>query len=524
MTNSVLIHPADQYLFDAAAGREIDRQAMAQLQVPGFELMRRAAQSAFAALLRLYPNVSAINVWCGKGNNAGDAYLLAKHAHQYGIETCVVAIVDPLELTGDAALACDEARDAGVTLVRSLPEQDHQSQTQVVQVDGLLGTGLNRPPSDVFQQAIGKINGQGTPILSIDVPSGVDASTGAVATQAVKASLTVSFITRKVGLYTGPGVSYAGQREFSNLGVPAQAYRQPGVRWLHWDPQHLLPLDENTYKHRRGHVVVAGGDDAMPGAVALAALSALRVGAGMVTVLTKAQHAAPIVARVPEAMVQAFRLPGEPGDAAAVEANEHLARADLVVLGPGLGRGAWSEALYLAVEASRRPTVLDADGLYWLAQRRSWRGGDLTITPHVAEAARLLAVSAQEVQHDRLSAGAAISAEYSCRGVLKGAGSVIFDTPDSVSSVCAHGNPGMASAGMGDVLSGIVGGLLAELEASGAGAHGPLRGRCLADAVALHSAAGDAVALQLGARFMLASDVIEALRPLMGATSASSED
>jgi len=169
--------------------------------------------------------VSAINVWCGKGNNAGDAYLLAKHAHQYGIETCVVAIVDPLELTGDAALACDEARDAGVTLVRSLPEQDHQSQTQVVQVDGLLGTGLNRPPSDVFQQAIGKINGQGTPILSIDVPSGVDASTGAVATQAVKASLTVSFITRKVGLYTGPGVSYAGQREFSNLGVPAQAYR-----------------------------------------------------------------------------------------------------------------------------------------------------------------------------------------------------------------------------------------------------------------------------------------------------------
>ncbi len=500
-------HPAAFNLYDAAASREIDACAIAHLGVSGYDLMNRAADAAFSVLLQHYPGVNAISVWCGKGNNAGDAYLLAKRAHQYGIHTLVTALVDPLELTGDAATAYADAAGAGVSISVGKPAMHPAAE---VIIDGLLGTGLSGAPRTPFDAGIAAINASGKPVLSIDVPSGLNAATGAVVEDAVRAAVTVSFITRKIGLYTGAGVSFAGVREFADLGVPADMYIAAGIKWLRWRPEVLPALDANTYKHRQGHVAVAGGDTSMPGAVAMATEAALRVGAGMVTAVTRPQHGGAIVARTPEVMVRGFHHDTATAAAANEEALDLLHRADLVVLGPGLGRSMWSEALYEAVENSGKPTLLDADGLYWLAARGAWHGGDLTITPHVAEAARLLDWGAAEVQNDRLGAARSLGQRFTCRGVLKGAGSVVFSKSAADMAICAHGNPGMATAGMGDVLSGVAGGLMA--------AAAQQVSACdvrLASAVALHSAAGDAAASRVGQMSLLATDVIAAIPPLL---------
>ena len=500
-------HPAATTLYDADASREIDAYAISHLGVSGYELMNRAADAAFTNLLQHFAGLTSVLVWCGKGNNAGDAYLVALRALQFGIRTQVIALVEPDQLTGDAAKAHQAAVAAGVSIVSGIP--DPLPLADVI-IDGLLGTGLNGPPREPFAQGIAAINDAPAPVLSIDIPSGVSAATGAVFGAAVRAEITVSFITRKLGLYTGAGVSYAGLREFADLGVPGDMYVADGITWLRWQPTLLPALDANTYKHRQGHVVVAGGDDSMPGAVAMATEAALRVGAGMVTALTRVQHTAALVARSPEVMVRGIAEPGEQDEAQLAESVALLARADLVVLGPGLGRSTWSEALYELVEASGKPTVLDADGLYWLAEHGSWRGGDLTITPHVAEAARLLGNNPAEVQNDRFAACRELAQRLHCRGVLKGAGSITFARQGGELALCAHGNPGMATAGMGDVLSGVVGGLLAAVVDDPAVCDARLAG-----AVALHSAAGDAAAEQVGERSLVATDVIRSLPALL---------
>ncbi len=487
----IVMTEATTLLYDAAASRAADAAAMTQIPVPGYELMQRAADAAFASLLQHYPGTAFITVFCGKGNNAGDAYLVAERAHRYGLEVQLIAVVDPAELTGDAALAYRDAVGAGVEVAT-----EPDAIVGEVIIDGLLGTGLNGAPREPFKSAISTINALPQPVLSIDIPSGVSADTGAVYGEAVRADVCVSFITRKIGLYTGAGVSHAGIREFARLGVPDGCYAAlDGVPLLTWRPEMLPELDANTYKHRQGHVLVVGGDHNMPGAVCLAAEAALRAGAGMVTVATRPQHAAAIVARVPEAMVI---------DAA--EADAVLDRCDLVALGPGLGREQWGEDVYRWAAAAAKPTVLDADGLHWLSAAGSWPGGPLVMTPHVAEAAKLIGVDAAEVQQNRLQSAAELRQRYAACGVLKGAGSIVF-TPDNL-AVVAHGNPGMATAGMGDVLTGVVAGLLAPAadDAEGRAWHAALH-----QAVALHSAAADVAAGTVGMRSLLAGDVIRAL-------------
>jgi ADP-dependent NAD(P)H-hydrate dehydratase / NAD(P)H-hydrate epimerase len=493
--------PSDRYLFGAQGSRAIDAYAIKHLPIAGYTLMQRAGEAAFASLLQNFPGIKGVSVVCGKGNNAGDAYLVARHALELGLQTQVVSVIAPEQLSGDAALAYQDAVAAGVQI-----ESDDTAQlTGDVIVDGLLGTGLNGAPRPPFNEAIAHINASGKPVLSIDIPSGVSADTGAVAGDAVRARVTVSFITRKLGLYTGAGVSYAGQREFADLGVPAQMYTADGYPRLFWSPADLPDMDANTYKHRQGHIVVAGGDADMPGAVSMAAAAALRVGGGMVTALTRDTHRSAIVGRIPEVMVHGYHSENTTG------AEQLLERASLIVLGPGLGRGDWGRALYQQVQQANKPTVLDADGLYWLAQAGGWQGGPLTITPHVGEAARLLNCPAAQVQNDRIGCARTLAAEYACQGVLKGVGSVVFAKDGKQLAICAHGNPGMATAGMGDVLSGVLGGLLAGEAVAGV----PQSYTILAAGVALHSAAADHAVQHTGLRSLLASDVIAALPELL---------
>jgi len=491
--------PVDTYLYSAAQSRAVDADAMAQLNVPGYTLMQRAAQAALALVLQQYPGVGAISVVCGKGNNAGDAYLVASGAHQLGIKVQLLAAKPPSSLQGDAATAYAEATANGLMV-----EDQFQCFTGGVIVDGLLGTGLRGAPQSEYAQWIERINAAGKPIVSLDVPSGVDTDTGGAPGAVVNAAHTLSFITPKIGLHTGAGLAAAGQRHLDDLAVPPQCFPVTSVTRLHWRREIMPELKVNTYKHRQGHVVIAGGDDNMPGAVIMAAEAALRVGAGMVTVLTRPGHTAALVSRTPEIMVLGY---AESGHDARV--NELLSKASCVVLGPGLGRSRWSESLYAQVATAARPTLVDADGLYWLAAQGSWAGGALTITPHVAEAARLLGVEPDEVQADRLAAARHLADQYACQGVLKGAGSVVFAQQTSELAICGHGNPGMASAGMGDVLSGVLGGMLGYAE-------DPFTPNIALHAgVALHSAAADHAALELGQRSLQATDVITALPSLL---------
>ena len=491
--------PVDDYLYSAAESRAIDADAMAQLQVPGYVLMQRAADAALAVLLDRFPGERSISVVCGKGNNAGDAYLLAVGARRLGLAVQLLTAAPPSSLQGDAATAFTAAQQSGLQA-----DENFLEFTGGVIVDGLLGTGLQGPPRSEYAWWIEQINCSGLPVFSLDVPSGVETDSGATPGAAIQATCTLSFITRKIGLYTGAGLAAAGQLLFDDLGVPQSCFPASPVTRLFWRADTLPSMEVNTYKHRQGHVVIAGGDESMPGAVIMAAEAALRVGAGMVTVLTRAQHTTALVSRTPEVMVLGFSPTDDD-----VRVTELLSKAGCVVLGPGLGRGKWSEALYHRVEASGRPTVVDADGLSLLAAAGGWHGGPLTISPHVAEAARLLGCEVAEVQASRLMAAQQLAHQYGCQGVVKGAGSIIFSQHSAELAICAHGNPGMATAGMGDVLSGMLGGLL------GHGSDQLSPHQALRAGVALHSAAADHAALELGQRSLQATDVITALPHLL---------
>lgn len=489
-----------EMLHTAAECRELDRLAIERQGIDGFALMQRAGRAAFEVLLQRWPDARRLVICCGRGNNAGDGYIIAGQAREIGLAVRLLQVGDADALRGDAARARRWAADRGVH-----PEIDDARPLQAdVVVDALLGTGFRGTLDGPFAALSGRINAAGVPVLAVDVPSGVSADTGAADARAVRASVTVSFIGRKLGMHTGPGMSCCGDVVQQTLGVHAGVQRAvPGVPWWRYDGlpgwARLPRRDANIHKHALGHVVVVGGDHAMGGAVLLAAEAALRCGAGMVSVLTRAVHRPALLARRPEVMVS----DADDGEAA----DALLERADCVVVGPGLGRGDWGRAQLARALARPVPTVADADALTLMARDGVNATGPLVITPHPGEAARLLGTSGAEVQADRPAAALALAVRCGGAVVLKGAGSLVSrahppggDAAELI-GVCAHGNPGMASAGMGDVLSGIVAGLLAQgLDVAGAA----LAGTCL------HGLAGDLAARRLGQRSLLAGDVVDA--------------
>ncbi|MBX3707224.1 MAG: NAD(P)H-hydrate dehydratase [Pseudomonadales bacterium] len=484
-------------LYNAAQCRALDRLAIDQQATPGFTLMTRAGQAALDCLLERWPDARALTVCCGKGNNAGDGYVVAALARRLGLAVELLQVGDPAALEGDAALARDMAQASGVAVAGAWPDAPAGD----VVVDALLGTGLRGPLRPPYAAAVNWINGSGRPVLALDLPTGVDADTGSVTDPVVRAAVTISFIGRKLGLYTGPGRSVAGARRFAGLGVGAPVYRQvdgcPLLEYPELPAAYRVPArDPGAYKQSFGHVLVVGGDHSMGGAPLMAAEAALRTGAGLVTVVTRAGHRPAILARRPETMVV------DADDPAARRAA--LDRATCLVVGPGLGRGPWGCALLEEALASGKPALVDADGLYGLRDLSRAGRGPLIVTPHPGEAAALLGGTSAAVQADRLHAARTLVSELDAVVVLKGAGTVVA-APDGggaprVLGICAHGNPGMASAGMGDVLSGVIGGLLAQGLAPAAAA---VAGTCL------HSLAADQAVQRVGERSLLATDLLE---------------
>jgi hydroxyethylthiazole kinase-like uncharacterized protein yjeF len=361
-------------------------------------------------------------------------------------------------------------------------------------VDGVLGIGLARAPEGAVAQAITAITRAGRPVLALDLPSGLDADTGATPGVAVRATATVAFIAWKRGLFTAEGPDHAGERVLRTLDVPAGAYAVDDAV-LMLDARacaaQFRPRRRNAHKGEHGHLLIIGGDTGYGGAPRLAAEAALRVGTGLVTVATRPANAAAQAAALPEAMWVGV------DDAAALAPL--IARAEAIAIGPGLGTEAWGRALLEAALASGLPLVVDADALNLLAGRGLTRA-DWILTPHPGEAGRLLGCDARAVQADRFSAVRELVARHHGVAVLKGAGSLIADRDATV--LCAAGNPGLAVGGMGDLLTGVIGGLYAQGWSASAAA------RC---GVMLHAEAGDTAARD-GERGLLARDLLPALR------------
>ena len=487
-------------LYSAAETRALDQWAIGHCGISGAVLMSRAAAATLEQLLLRWPEPELLQVLCGTGNNGGDGYLIADQAHRRGIPVQALQVGDPGKIRGDALRAREQALANGVTV---LPFSPAALRASGVLVDAMLGTGLGGEVREPFAAAIDACNSAGLPVVAVDIPSGLCSDSGRIVGRAVRAGLTVTFIGYKRGLFTLDGPDCCGALEFSDLAVPLEAYRAVAPGWRRLDLELMLAQwprrPAMAHKGSFGTVLVVGGDSGMAGAVALAAEAALRSGAGLVRVATRPEHVSAIISRTPEAMVTGVR--------SGQDLQPLLAAADVLVVGPGLGRSSWSQQLLQAAAACQLPCVLDADGLNLLAEGRvldRGRRDHWVNTPHPGEAARLLGVTTAAVQEDRFAAAVQLQGRLGGVVVLKGNGSLVVDGNQRLLS--AYGNPGMASGGMGDVLSGIVGGLLAQgLEGAAAAAL----------AVCLHGAAADTAAEQ-GQRGLLASDLMSPLRRLLG--------
>ncbi len=465
--------------------------------------MERAGTAAFRALVRRWPEARRVTVVCGAGNNGGDGFVVARRAREAGREVRVFVVGDPGRLGPDASAMLEAMRGAGV----GWEPFAASAALEGVVVDALFGTGLSRPVTGAAASAIDAMNAAHGPILAVDVPSGLDPDTGSVRGRAVRASLTVTFIAPKRGLLTGAGPDHAGRVECDALGVPPALQGQvpPAAERLDYDalPEHpcLGARPRGAHKGDHGHVLVVGGERGFAGAVRLAAEAAARVGAGLVSVATREAHAAAVSAVRPEVMSRGVE------DEAAFAALAE--RATVVAVGPGLGQGRWGERMFAcALGRAPGPLVVDADGLNHLARagRRSPpRRGDWVLTPHPGEAARLLGAATADVEADRFAAAAAIRDRYGGVCVLKGAGTLVAAGGRPV-GVCVNGNPGMATGGAGDVLTGIIAGLAAQGAAPAAAA---------AFGVCVHGKAGDRAARAEGERGLLAGDLVAELRRLV---------
>lgn len=488
-------------LYSIAQVYALDAAAIAS-GIPGIQLMKRAGRAAFELLIERFPQSELITVYCGSGKNGGDGYVLAALAAQRKLPVQIIQLTPGDKLTGEARAAYDFAVQEQVSIV---PFAQASAPQSGVVVDALLGIGLQGEVRPAFADAIAQINASGLPVLAIDIPSGLNGDTGASSDVVVQATLTITFIGIKRGLLTGRGPAVCGEVLLSDLAIPAEVYEQENAltEQLHLiDLLELLPpRSADAHKGNFGHVLVIGGDHGYGGAVIMAAEAAARAGAGLVSVATRPEHIPAILTRCPEIIAR--------GVASGQELELLLSRATVLVIGPGLGRSPWSEQLLQVAAKSGLPMVVDADALNIIAEGRVLPNfasqTDWIFTPHPGEAGRLLDISNQEINADRFAAITRLQQKLGGAVILKGAGSLVLGE-SGVTSIVTAGNPGMATGGMGDVLSGILGALVAQgLSAEDAAQLGAM----------LHASAADLAAEQRGQRGLLATDIIPFVSQLL---------
>ncbi|MFB9274522.1 NAD(P)H-hydrate dehydratase [Cohnella cellulosilytica] len=516
------------YLVTAEEMRRIDRYAIETIGIPAMALMENAGRAVADEVEKRQAKTAAPGgrpprwlVLAGKGNNGGDGLVCARHLADRGYEVRIVYAVPPDTLTGEAALQRDIALRIGLAQEAYSPGAIDWERWDGI-VDALLGTGTSGAPREPMASLIREANGSKRPIVAIDVPSGLDSDTGAVAEPCIRASVTVALALPKIGLLAYPGADAAGEVVVRAIGIPEAAVRSENVRTFvlakaslrdRFDVTLPLARKANSHKGTYGHALIVAGSRGMSGAGLLCTRAALRAGCGLVTWAVPEAMAASLTGSVPEAMLFGAADAGL-GEWRGTSAGEVAAKAagkQAVVAGPGLGRWPgdtqWLHKLWHGVDA---PLVLDADALNMVAEAIAsgefavWgpRKAETIVTPHPGEMARLCGESVAEIERDRLGAARGLAARYGLHVVLKGARTVVA-SPNGTAWVNTTGNAGMATGGAGDVLAGIVGSLLAQgFEAEKAAAVG----------VYWHGAAGDlAAAGRSSIGSLLAGDIVEAL-------------
>lgn len=462
-------------LYSAAAIQTLDRLAI-ETGVAGFSLMQAAARQAWQLVQQRWPKCQRLAVICGAGKNGGDGLMLAVFAQQAGVEVDIY-LAQPMQLQiEEVALAWQALQAAGLQ-ARQVAAHQADLEGYDVLVDGLLGVGLQAELRDPYVAWIEQINSASCPVLALDLPSGLNANTGQPSPIAVVAEVTLTFIGWKLGLFTGRGRDYVGALFLADLGVPARVATPPAPLAELRDKLPALKRPASAHKGQQGKVLVLGGE--MAGAALLAAQAALRSGAGRVKLLLPPDLVTAVIAAQPELMVQSWTT----SQAEVLKAA--LAWCDVLVIGPGLGQQADAQVLYQAALAWSGPTVMDADALNLLAQLGGVLDAETVITPHPAEAARVLGCSVEVVEQDRLAAVKQLAQQTQAQVVLKGSGSLIASASGERPCLCPLGNPGMAVAGMGDLLTGCIAAFMAQ-------GRTPYEAAC--QGVLLHAWAGDQAA------------------------------
>lgn len=489
-------------LFDAKTVKKYEQQVVASGAVTEFDLMSAAGACAYAELRDAFGTPTGLHIFCGSGNNGGDGYVIAQLAAVDSIPVSVYEFGSTEKLSAEARTARQLCVEANVSFS---PFSLSTDLSEGVIVDSLLGTGLKGPLRGQVAEAIECINSSMLPVLAVDIPSGLCADTGHVDSVAIRADMTVTFIAPKQGLFTGRGPAVCGDIVYDSLDIDQAILQQYPPATVLMSSEHLInflpDLAVDGHKYQRGHCMVVGGDHGCGGAAILAAQSSLVAGAGLTSLATREQHVTACLSRQPEIMAC--------GVASGQQLEPLLGKPSVLVLGPGLGQSSWSEQLFQKAMAADLPMVVDADGLNILAQGRvvsDCSDRRWVLTPHAGEAARLLAVSVAEIERDRFAAVRAIQEKYSAAVVLKGVGSLVLGVKSKTINICPYGNPAMATAGMGDLLSGIIGGLLSQgLDLDTAAELG----------CCLHAEAADMAVEEQGLRGFIASDILNFLPPVL---------
>lgn len=504
-------------ILDAETMREIDRAAMDEYGVNGLQLMENAGRGVADAVKRELAARAAggerrVVIATGKGNNGGDGYVAARHLKNSGCGVTVFSLAPVEDLKGDAALNARAWLRMGGEVGNILSEGDVEGcassfRHACVIVDAMFGIGLASPVKGAGAKVIELINGLDKKVVAIDVPSGIDAATGAVLGCAVRAGVTATMALPKIGLYTYPGREYAGRVEIVDIGLPAQLLTDGRIRWnllTREDVRGLLrPRARDTHKSACGHLLVVAGSPGKTGAAYMTAMGAMRTGAGLATIALPRGLNAAMEAKTIEVMTEPLPETADGAlDEASFEAIQRIAKGKTVAVGPGLGN---TEGVYRLMERMAKemeePLVIDADGLNAFVGRLELLRGSKSprvLTPHPGEAARLLGARPSEIQGDRIGAARALAAMSGAVVALKGASTVIAD-PEGDIYINPTGNPGLSTAGTGDVLAGMIGGLMAQ-------GRPPVEAACVATYA--HGLAADKIKEGRGEAGMMATDLL----------------
>ena len=509
--------------------REMDRRTIEEIGIPGRVLMEAAGRGATGFLCRKFPDIERMNVGiaAGRGNNGGDGSVMARHLASSGVAVTVYLLADRSQVTGDAAVNLDLLGPLGVPVIEIQDEQSFAElraamRSKDLWIDALLGTGLHSDVRGIHRRVIDFINSLHKPVFAVDVPSGLDSDSGQPCGTCIHADATATFGFAKTGHYLYPGAALTGDLEVVDIGIPSLVVedvrpRQHLLTRRHL--QHCLPLrSPDAHKGQTGHLLVVAGSPGKTGAAALTATSALRAGAGLVT-LAIAQSLNPIAETL---LLEAMTAPltevgnGTLGDSCLDQITQLLANMRCLAIGPGLGQRAETGNLVRQLVARCGvPMVIDADGLNHLAGSTDvlrQATAPVVLTPHPGEMARLTETSSSAVQRDRIGTARQFAEHFRVHVVLKGARTVAAH-PDGSVFINPTGNAGMATGGMGDVLTGLIAGFLAQGLSAEAAAH---------TAVYLHGAAADTLAESVGPIGYLASEVMDAIPSEIGRIRAVS--